>query len=79
MQDNHVNAIIFLVDSEVEISVNENFEETQLRQSDPIIYENSTGSSDEQLKEGMSEEIKRLRDFEVFDEKKASEVDPSAV
>ena len=39
---NKVNAIILPDGSEVDISVNENFEETQLRQHDPIIYENCT-------------------------------------
>ena len=65
--------------SELEISVNEHCEETQLRRNDPIIDESSTEFSDKRLKEGMSEEIESLRDFEVFEEKQVSEVDPSAV
>ena len=41
LKDNKVNAIILPDGSEVDISVNENCDETQLRQNDPIIYENS--------------------------------------
>ena len=47
MKDDKVNAILLLEGSEVEISVNENCEETQLRRGDPIIYENVTESTDE--------------------------------
>ena len=55
------NAIILFDGSEVEIPANGNCEETQLRRRDPISDKNSAEFSDEQLKEGISEEIKSLR------------------
>ena len=64
---------------EVEITPNEDQDEVRASESDPVIYENTSEFTDEELKGGMKNEMRSLEDFEVKEDVPVSSLAPDVV
>ena len=64
---------------EIEVYTNEHIEEQKASKRDPIIFENLTEFSDEQLKEAMTAEMRSLESFDTKEDVPLSSFDHSTI
>ena len=64
---------------EIDLSPNEDQEEVRASNRDPVIYENTTEFTDEELNESMKKEMRSLEDFDTKEDVAVSSLEPSII